>query len=66
MKRKYIKPMMELLDGGSEKILCASPTQGSTGWGTNTGGPTTPISPGEPNPNGARTEDPFFDDEEEF
>lgn len=64
MKRNYIKPMMELLDGGSEKILCASPTSGSTGWGTNTGGSTTPISGGEPDPNGAREYDDDFDFDE--
>lgn len=64
MKRNYIKPMMELLDGGSEKILCASPTQGSTGWGTNTGGQTKPISSGEPDPNAAREYDDDFDFDE--
>lgn len=58
MKRTYIKPEMELLDSEFSTILCNS----SYNW--NIDGPGG--GQGQPTPDGARTEDPFFDDEEEF
>lgn len=57
MKRTYIKPEMELLDSELEGFLCESITHGIDGE---------TITPGTNPPDGARTEDPFFDDEEEF
>lgn len=58
MKRIYIKPEMEELVCDNEQFLCASDYD----WGIdNAGGK----GSGQPAPNGARTEDPFFDDEEE-
>lgn len=59
MKRIYIKPEMEELVCDNEQFLCASDYD----WGINNGGGKG--GSGQPTPNGARTEDPFFDDEEE-
>ncbi len=60
MKRIYIKPEMEELVCDNEQLLSASKDYE---WGIdNAGGK----GDGQPAPDGARTEDPFFDDEEEF
>ncbi len=59
MKRTYIKPEMELLDSEFSTILCNS----SYNWNVKDG---PSGGQGQPTPDGARTEDPFFDDEEEF
>lgn len=60
MKRIYIKPEIEELSCELEMILAASDYNWNMDNGGGSGGN------GQPTPNGARTEDPFFDDEEEF
>ena len=60
MKRIYIKPEMEELGCDNEQFLCASDTSHSLDGqdiGNNTSGN---------GPDGARTEDPFFEEYDEY